>query len=336
MAKLVFHVGMQKTGSTAIQSSLHGNTRSDYVYPRLGSFPFKNQHTDALVKLFSSKADHMARKYRSKGKLLSASDEDEDRIRQAAKAAGDSNVILSSESAYDFLTKADLLRLKRFTDELFEMVTIVGYARDPFEAATSGLWTRISSYPDAPFAPHYGLYQRFKKFDDTFGRSNVKLFKFDRTAFPNGDVVRHFCSLIGIEPISSANRNVTVSRVAASAVYRLNRLVVSDEADIPTFRILRKALIKRFPHDGWPKFRLSPELVEPLFRENSDDLAWIEDRLGSGFRQLPDRHPDDIRTEDDLLSIDAEARVALLRFADTVSPKASALLHYALAERQLT
>ena len=49
MAKLILHIGMNKTGSTAIQSSLAAASGAGYVYPRLGEPPYKPHHEDGWV-----------------------------------------------------------------------------------------------------------------------------------------------------------------------------------------------------------------------------------------------------------------------------------------------
>ncbi len=54
MPKLIFHFGMNKTGSTAIQSSLAAAAGTTFVYPALGEPPYKPLHEDALDQIFSN------------------------------------------------------------------------------------------------------------------------------------------------------------------------------------------------------------------------------------------------------------------------------------------
>ena len=334
MARLVLHIGMHKAGSSAIQSSLVGATGDDFVYPRLGAMPPKRSHTDALVNLFSSKQREVAARYEFAGKRFTPGEADEQKIRQAAHDAGDRTVILSSEGAFTFLDKGDAAALKRFAEQLFEDVRVIAYVRDPFTLTSARFANRVRSHRLSEFTPTYKRYRPFENFDDVFGRDRVSLFEFNRTRFPNGDVVQHFCQTLGLKPVASTEVNVSPSRPAIAAIFRMNRAIAgSDERDaLRGLQRARKAIVRQFPHRDWPAFRLSPDVVRPLVEENAEDLRWIEDRLGAALRPEVDHRDGDVSSEADLLEIDPRAKAKLAAIGQGLPPFSRALLERALAQ----
>lgn len=333
MAKLILHIGMHKTGSTALQQSFAAASGGDFVYPQLGAPPFKLHHTDTLIQLFSSKSGKLTANKEFAGKPIRPAEHDRERIGEIAAEAGDRPVILSSEGAFSFLKPRDVVALKALMEPLFDDIKVVAYVREPFGQISSALQNWIRSNRLSQFTPKYKKYRLFQNFDDVFGRENVHLWKYDRSNFPNGDVVQHFCKELQLKPLASAEVNSSLSRPAASAIYRLNRLVGGgeDEADLEAFLEARRAVINRFLHRDWPKLRLSPKVAAPLIAANADDLEWIEKRMNCSMRDEPREHEDDITSEADLLAIDQAALPALLAVGETLADGARAFLQRALA-----
>lgn len=332
MAKLILHIGMNKTGSSAIQSSLFAAGENvSFVYPKLGEAPFKPHHTDALLNLFSRNSPKVVQKRQALGKQFSPSDRDQERISQAATDAGGRSVILSSEGVYSYFGKADLAALKSFAEQLFDSITVVAYVREPVELISSSFWRRIKGSRLSEFTPSYKPYRQFQKFDRVFGRDKVRLWKYDRDTFPDGNVVRHFCAQLGLQPPALAKtKNVTLSRPAVSAIYRLNKVLAASAGDEGAHRIARLAIADRFPHGSWPKFRLADEALEPLIQANAADIEWIERRMGCSLRTQREPQEDAVATEADLLDIDPRALSVLRGIGDALPPQARSLLERAL------
>jgi hypothetical protein len=331
MAKLILHAGMQKTGSSAIQSSLAAASGHGFVYPILGDGRFKPpKHTEALIQLFSSNSAEIAEQFERAGKPMVASN-DEERIRKAAADAGDGTVILSSEGATSYLGRQDLESLRRFAEELFDDLQVVAYIREPFESVSANFQTRIKGRRLAEFTPRYKpLRPRFEMWDEIFGRDRVHLWKYDRASFPNGDVVEDFCARLGLPKLTSADSNVTLSRPAVSALYRLNRAVHKDPEALPLHQEVRKAIIRDFPHRNWPKFRLSPDVVTPILRKHRKDIEWLEQRVGNSLTSEQQPRNGDVRSEKDLLHIDEAALAIFERVAEELPDRAKQVLDRAL------
>jgi hypothetical protein len=326
---------MHKTGSTAIQRSLVAASGRDFIYPQLGGETFKPHHGDALVRLFCKRAPQLAEMYQCTGKKFDPGDHDEAMIEQAANEAGRRPVILSSEGAYVFFSKEDLLAFKSFADQLFDESRIVAYIRDPHTFISSALQSSIkSSHLSKVFAPSYKPYRLFEKFDQVFGQEKVQLFPYHRDSFPGRDVVWHFCANQGLWSRCSGETNVSLSRPAVSALFRLNRAVGSDpdEVMMRALRKAKKAIVYDFPHREWPKFRLSPEVTRPLIEANAEDLYWIEKRLGCSLRADQVPQDSDVRSEADLLEIDGHAKSQLWQIYQTLPNRAFRLLRRALKD----
>ena len=319
MARLIFHVGMHKTGSSAIQESLAAASGNGYIYPQLGAPPFKTQHTDALITLFSSKLDIIVENYRLAAKSFRPSDQDEARIRQAARDAGSGPVILSSEGAYAFLRKDDLIGMHKFIQDVFEDVTIAGYVREPLTYLSSVFQQSIKTSRTATFTPGYKQYRNFRKFDKIIGRDKVILWAFDPDSFPNRDVVEHFTTHFGLTA-PSMRVNASLSHPAVAAIYRLNKHVGSEakRSLVKMHKVARIAIERDFPHGEWPTFRLAP-------------CVWMEERLGCSLRPPHEPKATDVRDEADLLKIDKRAREQLATIADTLPAVAGDMLREALA-----
>jgi hypothetical protein len=334
MARLILHIGMHKTGSTAIQSSLAAASGNSFIYPQLGKPPLKPHHTDSLISLFSNKAARIATDYSFAGKTLVTSNLDLERIRQAAADAGKATVILSSEGAYSFLDVAEVAALKAFAEQLFEDVQVVAYVREPVDFISSSFQALIRAQRLSTFTPRYKAYRTFENFDQVFGRENVRLWKYDRANFPDGDIVQHFCGCLGLEPLPPIALNEALSRPAVSIIYRVNRFVAlsNDGSNHRALQRIRKAVIREFPHQDFPKFRLSPGTIEPLIETRLDDITWMEERLGCSLRNNKEHREHDVASELDLLKIDSSAITILEKLSEDLPPYPRNILRHLLNE----
>ena len=140
------------------------------------------------------------------------------------------------------------------------------------------------------------------------------MWKFAPSAFPGNDVVRDFCSRMGIDiredRIQRVNESLT--RPAISILYAYRRFGQGHGVGTGAMRE-NHALVEAARTVEGAKLRFANSAVEPVLEANADDLAWIEERLGEEAL-LGHLAADEggVRTEDDLLEIEEGALKAFL------------------------
>jgi len=220
-------------------------------------------------------------------------------------------LILSGEGVCSLPLDA-VAALKALLLEYVDHVRVVAYIRSPIGYMESAFQQRLkaNSVDLRGFAGSYPQYRvRFEKFDRVFGRENVDLWKFEPKTFPNGCVVRDFCSRLGIAlpPDRIVRVNEGLSRNAVSLLYAYRKHFKRCD-DHPPFQRADKEVVERLSGLGGSKLRFSPTMVGPLVHANGADIEWMESRLGSSLREVIDAEDEAcVATEEDLLRFEQDA-----------------------------
>src|SRR4029078_13590590 len=219
--RCIIHIGMHKTGSSSIQRSLRRMDDARFLYPRLGG---RYNHSLPIYCLFASEPErhHLLRASRPEEITQYKASVAEDLARSIAALEG--RTLLISGEDISTLPEADLPSLKSHFERYFD-VTIVGYVR-PHAAFMASVFQQGVKNGREKFAPPR-LYRNYRslfgKFDQTFERDNVWLYKFDANDFPDRCVVQHFCTQIGFrfakDKIVRVNDSISVDAVAALYSY---------------------------------------------------------------------------------------------------------------------
>ena len=309
--RCVIHFGMGKTGSTAIQQTL-----ASLPTDRTPMLLLKNQHgrprTSLLLMGLFKLREKPNRAFRVRGitsEMLSESrDRDWEHLeRQFSESSRD--VLISAEGIGSF-KRQDLERLRDWLVDRVDKITAVGYIRAPGSYMSSAFQQRLKTGAVREWQPQilYPRYRtRFSSFDQVFGSSNVQFWRYDRTTFPGGCVVRDFCKRMGFDlgdaRLSSPNQSLSLDAVRLLYVFRQygGAEVTSED---PAMRSPHGA--RPFPFEvlrelKGPKLQLAASLVEPLSTTFCEELSWMEDRLGERFAKETDRPDGVIYSEDDLL-----------------------------------
>lgn len=292
MKKLILHVGMHKTGSTAIQASLAGYRDGVFEYAPLppaveADRPRAFNHSFFLDTAF----DHQNRRV---GKLLSfgVSPADFDRIGAQCRDALEDCLqrttaevlILSAETITGFDpedTRALGAVLRRHAPD----IQVYAYVRDPFEYVKSATQEAIK-WGHAGKHPHHMSYRgNFGHLEEVFGAGNMSYRLYRRELLREGDVVSDFASWIGLKtnPARQLEVNTGLSTDAVRCLNVLNGRQVFPAGNALlhfAWRELMAALGQIFPGPF--------ELPSKMVADGIDiwDLAWMETRLGQRL-QLP-------------------------------------------------
>lgn len=301
------HIGMHKTGSTSIQASFARIKRGDgWTYGKLDDHQNLNQ---AVFAMFSSDpARHPLFAFRGlTGEQL--------RVRREwmlGKLAallgkpGDRTIILSAEMA-SVLDESGVIAMRDFLAARCDEVKVLGYVRAPFGFKNSIFQEQVKHGKGSLRLAGPGYRSRFEKYDRAFGPENVMLRVFDPSTFPGRCVVSDFCEQIGVSKIDSSKVqrvNESLCREACGMLYAYRKFGPGYGKGQEVVRENIRLVSPLLAMEG-RKFNFSHEILK-LNEAETEDLAWMENRLGT---KLTERIPDDhsaVTSEEDLLSITRE------------------------------
>lgn len=312
--KCLLHVGMHKTGSSSIQESLNRTpTSKAFHYVKLSS----PNHSGDIYTLFSQHPEqyHAWKKQALSPEEVNAKrDEIQSRLIQNFTES-DAEVFLISGEDIAELSEVELLEMKTFLLRYFESIEVFAYVRSPKSYIESAFQQTIKGYLDTfSLDKMYPRYQkRFEKFDNVFGRENVQLYLYDLELLLQQDVVTDFCLRAGIaiDAGGITRTNDSLSREAVSLLYTYRKFGPGYGSGKHVMRE-NNMMIAQLSKIGDTKFKFSDELIKPVLLQNSEDIRWIEARLGREFSNHERRYAHAIHSEEELLEIDAQS-VAMLK-----------------------
>ena len=315
MPDCILHFGLPKTGSTAIQRALSRHlTDPRFLYSRFQE-PIHDHgnHSRAIVTLFSHRAEayhtHAAEGV-SRERLA------EDRLVLRARldaevaALAGRTLLLSAEDIL-YLRPKELESLRRFLEERRLATLAVGYVRPP-RAALESQFLEALKHRAPSLTSFLGIHRSFgmrrlASLDQAFGREHVRIWKYDRGAFPGHCVVADFCRRIDARTpqVIENDANRSFSLAAARLLYTWRRHVAPRPPD-PQAPGDDAAFIARLGDLTGPRFRFHPSLIEPIISQYPIDR--LEERVGGSLRDgMDDDQAPAIRGEEDLFDFSPES-----------------------------
>ncbi len=310
MTETILHFGMHKTGSTSIQKTLFTALDDPSFY----YLRFEQANLSRIVNLLALNDEHlhpfMQRLGVSRNDLGKLRKLIADRLKSEYALAAGRIAILSAESISN-LTGAEfevLLNELRLHSARFRAV---GYIRRPQaymesmfqEAVKHGRGTLM---PVDRFYPRYR--RRFKKLVKSTSLEAASLWLFEPRLFKDGCVVRDFSARLGIkldvERVFRVNESLSLEALSLLFAYRRYG---------PSFGVGPKAikenmqLYKKLTELKGTRISFHPDLVDPVLKQNRDDITWMEERLGTSLKEGA-RTPTGktIRADQDLLTFDRD------------------------------
>ncbi len=293
--RILLHVGMPKAGSSALQAALAAErdrlARLGILYPRGPFIP--RTHNFLLAGI--------AEKKRELPRLLHNAYRDRlDDIEPAfaawmasLKAAIASRrpetLVLSSEWLFRLRADSKFDRLSAILGSLGGSVEVVAFVRRPSDQYLSSAQQILKgSHVIKPVAPI-----RYRAPLEGFARiaDRMHVVKYDRSAFPEGDIVRHFLQTFMPEAshvAMAAGANAVNATISAEGMYvlaryrRVNHRRRRNRFTADTDRLLEAIRAADVSVGG----DLRPRLLEPVrdaIDLASDDLLWLRDTYGIVF-----------------------------------------------------
>ena len=304
--RAIVHIGMPKTGSTSIQRKLHSSLDDpEFQYISLEATKDSNH----IFSLFTQAPEkyHVHQKLAHNPAQIEAFNLNIEQLLIAQFNNGQTpNVIISAETITS-LKEAELQKLKQFLQRFFNEIAIVGYIRPPRSFMESSFQQTVKG-PNmaANIAQVYPNYRwKFERFDHVFGREQVHLWKFEPKNFLQGDVVLDFCKRLGITMPSGetpSRDNESLSKQALQLLFTYRKFYPYGTGSAAVKENNR--LIQAIKPIGDKKLRFSPAMLRAIFADHRDDIAWIEQRLGTSVAEILEPDADDINSDTELLNVD--------------------------------
>lgn len=303
--KLIVHMGVHKTGSSAIQEALYNLdlTHSEYDYLHFG-----RANSSLVIGNAFRNDENLSKRYcTSDMKKLG-------RIRQHARtliidtlnSSEKANLILSAEVISAFCPD-EIHDLISFLREYFQNITFFVYIREPVSYSVSAFQEKIKRNYIA--VEPYSL--EFDSVIDTIekliGRDNVHTYLYNKNDFPDGNIVRHFFEKIlnnesGVYKIESSERNESLSLTSVKFLYIYRKLLVSSDVSLGcpnTFNLFMELMCFQ-----GEKLFFHSDLAKQVVKKNTDFYKWAMEKTGKAFSPYsPPLGVASISGEDDLMRV---------------------------------
>lgn len=310
--RCILHIGMPKTGSSSIQFNLSKQVaNADFEYVKLS--PDGNS-SQIIYSLFSEQPEFYHGNQKSgfsKDDLIGINKNNLRKLTGILKNTKSNMVIISAEDI-SALTEAELNKLKLYLMEYCESVCVIGYVRPFVEYMQSALQQVIKDgLKNFILDNLYPKYRDvFEKFDKVFGEDNVVLVKFDHSILLENDVVLDFCHRIGItiNLESIVRENQSISLEAAALLYIYHHFGFGYGCGNKVFHE-NALLIEAISKISGKKISFASFLINQIQEKYSDDIKWIETRIGVALTNKQSKHKhgnEGISSVKDLIAIGLE------------------------------
>lgn len=282
------HIGMHKTGSTAIQTALDGYDDGATTYLKLAL----TNHSAEIFTAFSERRGTILMRELPKSAspdVLAAAI----RAKMLAQiTAHRKNLVISGEEMSAQFGQAEVSALRSFLEPHFDRLQVIVYVREPGSMMRSVMQEQIknglTTFDIAQFYPNYRT--RLAPWHDTFGDEGMNFVPFDPKAFPKGSVIADFARRVGITVSHADGRRANESLSAEACAIRFLQNHQRSAYDRLPFggrlRMMRENLaVTDF---GSTPLDLDTISRSRIIAENKDDIDWIEARLGGS---LPEARP---------------------------------------------
>ncbi len=271
--QVILHVGMHKTGTTSIQSTLKNYDDGRIRYAQLSDL----NHSVPIYSLFTENPEKYhfhIRRGRSEKEVERLNAESADQLLEELSLNRD--ILVISGEDISTLSTDGVNAMLEFIAPHTEKITVVGYLRDPIGFASSALQQYITGGTSVIAVPKPEYKNRFQAFVNSPLVDSVELLRFDPSSFKNSSVVADFCERfsIPIGKVKEKRTNESMSLECAKLVLHFNEhcLPTSGSPTLHTAKLQFIACLKN--RIQGPKFKAPLSWVMDGIEE--DDVEWLE------------------------------------------------------------
>ncbi len=328
--RVLLHIGMPKTGSTALQTACtrHAATlaQAGVLYPSVRSHPVKHHFFSLVVRPSELEPMAFGRVYVGRPDLMRADfDAQWNEVKRQIRRHAPHTLVLSSETLFHEMTPERAAVLRAALAGVANTLEIVAYVRRPSAFYLSSVQERLKKSahirPPAPLA--------FRAVAESWSRlleAPVRLAGFDRSMLKDGDIFRDFCARflpeVNLpEGMTAPRVNETVSAELMTLLQDYRRINHPELGRVETAdsNRYRRLICKAEAAEGCakrPKLRAD---IAQYIDQGSVDLLWLDETCGirfDGIDYAAIRVPDDVSFADvkrvtDLCEVDTERMQAL-------------------------
>ena len=270
--RLILHIGMHKTGTTAVQEALAGH---DDGQTRMAQLRHPN-HSIQMLTCFAqdpTKYHVWVRQGMEPDRVL--------RIRAAMRRELTDELSLPRRQLVISGEEMSLMRppsVREMADFLAPHaadVAVLAWLRPAVGYIGSALQQMIRAGQATALLPRPCYRTRFAPFSDRYGRAAMTY----RLYHEGGSTVTEFCILLGIPPqaVQDRRENVGLSDTALRLIWLLNRTGPATTGS-PARLAARTATIRHLARCFPGRFALPPDLAATGI--DRDDIAWAEAETG--------------------------------------------------------
>lgn len=279
---ILLHIGMHKTGTTALQQALSGYDDGKTRFARLGHA----NHSIPLVTCFTSEP-HRYHVWKRIGATPDRVAQERAGFRQRldAELALPRHRLLVVGEEISLLPTAAATAMAATLRTSGAQVSVLAYLRDPLGYVTSAFQQQVRGGQSCFTLPRPYYRQRFEKFVTIFGADAVAFRAYAPAGFAGGSVVTDFAAVAGLPAGAVADRraNQSLPLDAIRLIHLFNRTgpKIRDELGLTA----RSALIAHLAASFTTRFTLDPEIAAAVV--DPDEIAWIERTAHITFGTAP-------------------------------------------------
>lgn len=202
LSQTILHIGLDKTGSTAIQLACLNNKRllleNSILYPL---FDFSHGQLGSCFYENPVEYIHNVELARTDRKQIELEDEHYLRNLMLEIEGSTAKTMILSSEAFSYMDAPSVSRLQHFLAAISERVQVILYCRPPLSYAVSALSQRArTGMPLWSEPPVQEIRKICHAYEEAFGHENITARTFVRESLPDGDVRLDFFSFVGLLP----------------------------------------------------------------------------------------------------------------------------------------
>lgn len=295
--KTLLHIGMGKTGTTALQHSLASSRPyllgKGVLYPKAPRPFSQNNHQIIVARITTT--DRMPRdiltKFEDRDDLMEGYRKFIRGLREQVAETTPEALVISGESLFRPFPAPKLRKLRAVFDKLDSEASVIAYVRKPSERFVSYLQQALK-YSFKVRSPEPSKYRgAIEAYARVFGRNFMHVRCFARDQLIDGDIISDFTERhlapFGVKRAELSapprtNETISAESTDISRRYRLAFHPDKDNRTANDSRELVRALQAADAAVGAGRPKLKPEVAELLDYSNDDPL-WLRDQYGIVF-----------------------------------------------------